>query len=82
MYSDQAKVLTARLRQLRKEAGMSQREFAEKLGRDQTMVGRIEVGERRVDFIECYWLFKALGVDPVKETKALMEQIADLDDEE
>jgi hypothetical protein len=34
----------------------------------------IELGERRVDFVEAYELFKALGVDPAKEAAHLMNQ--------
>lgn len=38
------------------------------------MVARIELGERRVDFVEAYELFKALGVDPEVEAAALMKK--------
>jgi hypothetical protein len=40
------------------------------------MVARIELGERRVDFIEAFWLFKALGVSPAKAAAELMTRFA------
>ena len=65
-----------RVRDLRDRAGMTQRDLATILGREHGMVARIELGERRVDFVEAYTLFKALGVDPARETSALMRDFA------
>jgi transcriptional regulator with XRE-family HTH domain len=76
IYSNQARVFTERIRQLRKNAGLNQRQLAERMEREHGMIARIELGERRVDFIECYWLFTALGVDPVREASFLMERIS------
>ena len=42
----------ARLRQARREAGLTQEEVATRLGRPQTWVSKCELGERRVDFVE------------------------------
>lgn len=56
---------------------MTQRDLAKALGREHGMVARIELGERRVDMIEAYELFKALGVDPATEAAALMSQFDD-----
>ena len=53
---------------------MTKRDFAKALGREHGMVARIELGERRVDFVEAYELFKALGTDPAKEAAGLMEE--------
>lgn len=56
---------------------MTQRDLAIALGREHGMVARIELGERRVDMIEAYELFKALGVDPAKESASIMKQFED-----
>ena len=40
------------LRQIREEAGLSQSDLAQKLGKPQTFVSKSELGERRVDFVE------------------------------
>ncbi len=56
---------------------MTQRDLATALGREHGMVGRIELGERRVDIIEAFDLFEALGADPVEETLELMKKFKD-----
>jgi transcriptional regulator with XRE-family HTH domain len=61
-----------RIRSLREKAGMTQRDLAAALGREHGMVARIELGERRVDFVEAFELFTALGADPAKEAAGLM----------
>lgn len=65
-----------RVRTLRERAKMTQRDLAAALGREHAMVARIELGERRVDLVEAYCLFKALGVDPAREAAALMKEFA------
>lgn len=62
------------LRQTRQEAGLSQEELAERLGRRQIYVSRCELGERRVDLLE--WLEFMLGcrADP----HAFLERVAEL----
>ena len=51
--------------ELRQELGLSQREFAAKLGESNNFVWRIEAGKRRVDITEFCKIAKALGADPV-----------------
>jgi transcriptional regulator with XRE-family HTH domain len=55
-----------RLVAMRKAAGLSQRKLAVRLRRDYCMVERIEQGERRLDFIEFFWLCQACRADPEK----------------
>lgn len=38
------------------------------------MVARIELGERRVDIVEAFDVFEALGADPAEETLELMKK--------
>ena len=42
----------AKLRQARSDAGLSQAQAAQALGRPQSFVSKIESGERRVDVVE------------------------------
>lgn len=56
---------------------MTQRDLASALGREHGMIARIELGERRVDLVEAFELFKALGVNPEKEAARLMEKFAE-----
>lgn len=53
---------------------MTQRDLAKAIGREHAMIARIELGERRVDLIEAYQIFKVLGVDPVKEAASVMRK--------
>ena len=48
----------------RKEAGLTQRELAQKMKRPQSFVAATETGERRLDVVEFFELAAALGVDP------------------
>ncbi len=56
------KTLVSLLRELRLEKNMIQSEVAEKLGRPQSFVAKYENSERRLDFIDVYYISKALGV--------------------
>ena len=50
-----------RLRRAREEAGLTQAEVAQAVGRSQTWVSKCELGERRIDFVELEDLAAALG---------------------
>lgn len=50
--------------QARQEAGLSQRDLAERLGKPRSYVSKIETKERRIDVLELIDLADALGVDP------------------
>lgn len=50
------------LREIRMEAGLTQVELAEKLGKPQSYVSKAELGERRLDFIETLDFCRACGV--------------------
>ena len=62
----------AKLVAMRKTSRMTQRELAEKLGRERSFVSRIELGERRLDVVEFYWVCEACGQDPKKVAAALL----------
>ena len=71
IHSRQHAFLCARLVELRHEAGLTQRDLALKIGREQAMVARIEVGERRVDVLELHTLLTILSPDPAQEVLRL-----------
>lgn len=58
--------LIAALRTARESAGLSQSELAQKLGRPQSFVSKIEGGERRLDLIEALELCTALEISLAK----------------
>ena len=54
--------LAAVLVAARKEAGISQQKLGDRLGVGQKLISEIELGDRRVDFLELMALERALGV--------------------
>ncbi|MDG2532751.1 helix-turn-helix transcriptional regulator [Sphingomonas sp. HITSZ_GF] len=59
----------------RKQAGLTQLEFAEKLGRSQSYVSNIERGQRRVDLLEFYAICVVLQLDPVEMFRETVRRI-------
>jgi transcriptional regulator with XRE-family HTH domain len=74
LHGQRSGIFCEHIRSLRAKAGMTQRDLSQVLGREHGMVARIELGERRVDMIEAFDLFEALGADPEKETAELMSK--------
>ena len=60
-----------RLRELRKKAGFSQEQFAQRCELDRTYVGGIERGERNVSLRNIEVLARALSVSMSELTKGL-----------
>ena len=58
--------LSELLRRLRRQAGLTQRDLADRLGVRQEWVSRYEVGERRLDVIELAQVAHALGTTAVE----------------
>ena len=56
--------IVALLKQIRREAGLSQVEVAEKLRRTRTFVTKCELGERRLDVLEWIDYCRVCGVAP------------------
>jgi transcriptional regulator with XRE-family HTH domain len=69
----------ARLVSMRKAAGLTQRQLAERVKRPRSFVSRIEQGERRLDVIEFYWICRACQVSPEKAAGEVMRECAKLD---
>lgn len=61
VHSDEYKVVLKTLVNMRRVAGLTQRELAAKLEREHSFVWRIESGERRLDVVEFAWVCRALG---------------------
>ena len=71
--SDYARFLGL-LRQARKDAGIVQQDLADRLGKPQSFVAKVERGERRIDVIEFIAIAKAIGRDPMKLLKQHLAQ--------
>lgn len=62
LHDPRYKTLIGLLVDARIEAGLSQTALAERLGRPQSFIGKIETLERRVDALELFDLLAALGL--------------------
>ena len=51
-YQEAYKDFCRRLKQARKEAGLSQRDVCAKMGKSTSFISKCELGERRVDYVE------------------------------
>ncbi len=61
-YKEQQKLLQELLQQMRRNAGISQTDLANRLGKPQSYVSKYESGERRLDLIELRHICKTLGL--------------------
>ncbi len=71
VHSTEYKVLTSWLVEKRKEAGLTQKGLAEKLGIYHSLVTKAENGERRLDPLELLAYCKAMNADPCELMKIL-----------
>lgn len=71
IYSAEYQQLCALLRQLRREAGLTQAQVADRLDVPQSFVSKYESGERRLDVIELRHVAAAMGKTLVAVTSQL-----------
>lgn len=58
----------------RKRAGLTQQELAKRLRRPQSFVAKYEGGERRLDVVEFVTIARAIGTDPLRVLKSLLNR--------
>lgn len=63
LYTERWELLRARLKTLRKEAGFTQAQVAGLMGRPQSLVAKIESGERKLDICQLIDYLDLLGAD-------------------
>lgn len=68
-----------RLVEMRGKAGLNQRELAKRLRVHHSFVSKVEVGDRRVDLVELFWICEALGVSAQETASALMREFRRLE---
>jgi transcriptional regulator with XRE-family HTH domain len=81
IHSRQSELVRKKIVALRTKAGLTQRQLAAKLERERSLVGRLELGERRLDMVEFFWLCRACGANPIAESASLMRQLQTIESE-
>lgn len=66
MGTSEYDALLAVVKSARKEAGITQRELSERLGRSHNFITYIERGSRRLDVVEFVAIARELGRDPAE----------------
>ncbi len=75
IFTSRQKKLLALLRQVRIEAGLSQKELANRLNRSQSFVSKFEQGELRLDLLELYQLCEIVGISLQEFTRRFEEML-------
>jgi transcriptional regulator with XRE-family HTH domain len=75
IHSRQSECVSKKIVALRTKAGLTQRQLAAKLEREHSLIGRLELGERRLDMVEFFWLCRACNANPIKEAASLMREL-------
>ncbi len=73
--SKQYTIFAAHLRAARKRSGLTQVELAKRLAVHQTMVSKVEIGERTLDYVQTRAWCRALRISFVEFTKLFDEAI-------
>lgn len=71
VFTDANKVVVDELIAARKAAGLRQQDLAERLGKPQSFISRIEGGQRRIDVLEFYAIARAMKIDPAELFSAI-----------
>jgi transcriptional regulator with XRE-family HTH domain len=73
VYTDDYRSVLKVLIAARAEAGLSQQQVAERLGKPQSFISKYEGGERRLDVGEFVAIVRALDADPVKLMRRIVQ---------
>ena len=74
VHSEGQKAFRALMVAARKSAGLTQQELGKRLRRPQSFVAKYEKGERRIDVIEFVAIARAIGTDPARLFKRLLQR--------
>jgi transcriptional regulator with XRE-family HTH domain len=61
---------------MRENAGLSQRDLAQRLKVPHSWVAKVETGERRIDLVEFAWVASACRVAPLEVLERLLRKFA------
>jgi transcriptional regulator with XRE-family HTH domain len=75
LYSKEWEIFLKILKRAREERGWTQEQVAKRLGRPQSLVAKVEAGERRLDVCQFVDYMRILEADPVQAMQRLMQEI-------
>ena len=75
-HSPEHKLLIKLLVEARQAKGLTQQEFADQLGVQQSLVARCESGQRRIDVVELVQMSNALGTDPLAMVRQIVRSLS------
>jgi len=76
LHDPRYKVLIRALVDARKAAGLSQQELADRVGKPQSYIGKIETNERRLDALELFDLLEALSTSAGRFSGGIAPKLA------
>jgi transcriptional regulator with XRE-family HTH domain len=76
VHSEGQKAFRELMTKARNDADLTQHDVARRLKTHQSFVAKYEGGERRIDVTEFVTIARAVGADPVRLLKALMQRMA------
>ena len=74
IYSSDGKILCNWLKEQRVQAGLTMRDLGDKMDLHHSIIGRIELGERRLDVVEWIQYCEALNADPFECLELLVKK--------
>ena len=75
VHSPEQQLLRELLVGAREKAVMTQQKLAKRLGTHQSFVAKYEGGERRLDVIEFITIARAIGADPLRLLRTLVQKL-------
>lgn len=76
-HTHESELFRALIKQARQTVGISQEEAAKRLGWPQSVVAKIEGGERRMDVIEFLYYCETVGFDGLKLLREVRNDLRD-----
>ncbi len=75
IHTEEYQDLIGLLIEARIDAGLTQQELADSLGKPQSYIAKVEGCERRLDIIEFLHIAKAIGANPIPVIKEVSSRI-------
>ena len=73
IYSPETERLSKWLREQREAKGLTMRQAGELIGKPHSFIGKIEVGQRRLDVVEFVWYCDKLGLDAFEGLRVIIK---------